>query len=498
MTPRVQASHPFPPSCQPISRWTFSILFGVVIWLVWVVPSREGILDLPSEVAGVVLLIVLSIEGLWWSIGANLPIIGFMWGFVLVFLGAIPLLQITTQSFPLPIVFSSENLKNAVFVNVVFVIAFRLGSGRSLRSSNVHRIKPSAREYRRLVILSISLWFLAATAGFISFGLTWLFSTRTAAGVSFGDLGSNATVAAVIGFTQVVLAWGAVMGILAAKHYHRFGLNVLVTVMVLWTVIWINPLASARFVSWAVYGAIIMALVPSSWKRFDVLAMLVLPVFLVSVFPILGVTRNAESLDRGFQSEANYLLINGLAQSPDFDAFQMEVNAQKYVEDNGHALGRQLVGSAVIYIPRQSWPDKPLASGILVGRWFGFGNVNLSMPLPAEFWIDFGLLGVVAVGGALGLSLGAIGRSLVAWRREGEADALTAVWLLLLWFQLMILRGSLGAVSGRMIVLGILALLSMIVAYPRYSWKSDESGGGSRVTALPEEDQSSLGRADLL
>jgi len=456
-----------------IPRWTLSALSGVAIWLVWVAPSQESILDVSSETAGAILLVVLMFEGLWWSVANNRPLLGFTWGFGLVFFAFIPLLQITSKSYPLPVIFSLVDLKHALFVNVAFVIAFRVGSARCGRVSNASRFVPSAIRYRRLAIVATMLWFLAATAGTVSLGVSWLFSTRSAAGVDFGELGSSATIVAVTGSIQIILAWGAIMGILAAKHYRKLGLSVLVGLMVIWTMIWINPMSSPRYVCLSVYGTIIMALVPTNWKRFDVFAALVLPVFLVTVFPILGVTRNAESMDRGFRVEADSFLVNGLARNPDFDAFQMGVNAQSYVASNGHTFGRQLIGAAFTFIPRQIWPDKPLPSGAIVGAAAGYQNLNLSMPLPAELWIDFGLLGVVAGGAFFGVFLGAIGRRLASWRRQGVGNALTGVSLLALWLQFIVLRGSLGAVSGRIIVLALLTLLAVAVGGPVYTRKSD-------------------------
>ena len=140
----------------------------------------------------------------------------------------IPLLQITSQPFPLPVVFSVDDVQNALLVNIVFVISFRVGSSVFLRSSNVFDIGSSRREYRRLVILSVMLWFVAATFGVATVGVSWVLTTRVAAGVAFSELGSSASIVAITGSIQVVLAWGVVLGIQAAKRYRDVRLNVLV------------------------------------------------------------------------------------------------------------------------------------------------------------------------------------------------------------------------------------------------------------------------------
>lgn len=82
-----------------------------------------------------------------------------------------------------------------------------------------------------------------------------------------------------------------------------------------------------------------------------------------------------------------------------YDAWANTVATIDYVKTNGHSLGEQALGTIFFYIPRSIWAEKPISSGELIGihltqnyrMWFD----NLSTPIMAEGFIDFGILGVI-------------------------------------------------------------------------------------------------------
>jgi hypothetical protein len=81
----------------------------------------------------------------------------------------------------------------------------------------------------------------------------------------------------------------------------------------------------------------------------------------------------------------------------DYDQTGMFANTVSYVRSGaGHSGGRQLAGDLLFFVPRSVWHGKPPDSGVRVGRWMGMTNTNLSSPLWAELWLDFGPLGMAA------------------------------------------------------------------------------------------------------
>ena len=86
-----------------------------------------------------------------------------------------------------------------------------------------------------------------------------------------------------------------------------------------------------------------------------------------------------------------------------YDGGQMIMISVQYIENNGYYYGNQLIGAFLTFIPRSLWPGKPISSGAEIGEAMGFSFTNISMPLPGEFYINFGLLGVALLSFIFGL-----------------------------------------------------------------------------------------------
>lgn len=90
-----------------------------------------------------------------------------------------------------------------------------------------------------------------------------------------------------------------------------------------------------------------------------------------------------------------------------YDAWSMINATVDYSDREGVTMGRQFLGAALFFFPRQLWNDKPIGSGSLVAQEFiynvyGFDFFNLSSPLVAEGYINFGFFGVVLFAFILG------------------------------------------------------------------------------------------------
>jgi hypothetical protein len=128
----------------------------------------------------------------------------------------------------------------------------------------------------------------------------------------------------------------------------------------------------------------------------------------------------------------------------DFDAFQAVANTIALVDREGVSGGRQIAGAVLFAVPRQLWPDKPLATGQLVGEKSGYAFTNISAPLWAELYVDGGLLLVLAGF----LAYGAAVRTLDRWYRwsqrgGGGARVVSVLVPIYAGYQFFVLRGSL-------------------------------------------------------
>lgn len=97
--------------------------------------------------------------------------------------------------------------------------------------------------------------------------------------------------------------------------------------------------------------------------------------------------------------------LNDYLNSGDFDGLQSIQNAVIYVDDNGTEKGRQLLSATLFFVPRTIWPGKAEPSGVITSRAAGFEFNNISQPLPSEFYVDFGMWGVVVLTLLLGFGM---------------------------------------------------------------------------------------------
>jgi hypothetical protein len=91
--------------------------------------------------------------------------------------------------------------------------------------------------------------------------------------------------------------------------------------------------------------------------------------------------------------------------SINYDSWANIYTAVEIVKVHGMQWGHQLLGSLLFFVPSSLWSAKPLATGIFLAdyliRRYSMWFTNLSAPLVAEGYLDFGPGGVVAYAAAL-------------------------------------------------------------------------------------------------
>lgn len=80
----------------------------------------------------------------------------------------------------------------------------------------------------------------------------------------------------------------------------------------------------------------------------------------------------------------------------DFDAYQMLMASINYVERVDIMYGQNILTAVLCFIPRSIWTGKLDPSGQIVAEYWGTWFTNLSCPLPAECFLAFGYVGVIA------------------------------------------------------------------------------------------------------
>ncbi len=143
-----------------------------------------------------------------------------------------------------------------------------------------------------------------------------------------------------------------------------------------------------RWFSWAVIGGLALA------------------------YPLLEIFRYAATLSSGnFWSTLTYIFRSTYLVGH-YDAFSMLTTIFDYVREFGITWGGQLLGALLFFVPRAIWPGKPSGSGHTAINALGqYDFSNVSAPLLAEGYINFGFLGIILFAIALGVIVQKLDRS---------------------------------------------------------------------------------------
>lgn len=250
------------------------------------------------------------------------------------------------------------------------------------------------------------------------------------------------------------------------KHKRR---NIL-TNLVLWTIFLIickNPLVEKRNAIGPIYLSILCFLIMKKDNSKRVFKF-VLVVFLV-LFPLSSSLTNTKvGLVDFLKNMSEYLdltTILGQFKSINFDAFANLNVAIEYVDRFGVSWGNQLLSAILFFIPRNMWSGKALSSGAISGNYlidnYGFFFNNLSCPITAEAYYNYGIIGVVIFAGVLAM----ISQIMKKWLRRKNYYSIVAWYIIIDLF--FILRGDLmnaiAYLTGTMLAIYVLPSLIMKV-----------------------------------
>lgn len=156
-----------------------------------------------------------------------------------------------------------------------------------------------------------------------------------------------------------------------------------------------------------------------------------------------------------------------------YDAWSNLAATIEYTQIYGYKFGYQLVGAILFFFPRSIWMNKPQATGAEVGNylisehnmWFN----NLSSPLPAEAYIDFGILGVIVY--ALFFAILSVYLGRISLKSNSRLCKYTAIYVSMCY--MFILRGALmpavaytvGAVVTLLVIPKLLEYIFRLVRF---------------------------------
>jgi hypothetical protein len=221
-----------------------------------------------------------------------------------------------------------------------------------------------------------------------------------------------------------------------------------------------NPYTEKRNALGPLYIALLLVAFPGffgSWAK----RMLLLVGGMVLIFPAITIfTHNhQQSIGDVTLTQVSDRLMDHYF-SINYDSWANIYTAIEIAGAHGVQWGHQLLGSLLFFVPSGIWSGKPLATGIYLANYlsvnYSMWFTNLSAPLIAEGYLDFGFVGVILYAGAAAFAVTLLNK--VALRSSKWVSYPLAVYGAVLL--MIVLRGSL------MISLGFAsaALLAFVIA----------------------------------
>lgn len=156
------------------------------------------------------------------------------------------------------------------------------------------------------------------------------------------------------------------------------------------------PLSLPRFVLFSYIIAIFCYYFKSSYRN-KVYVLCAFAFGITTLFPYISF------LTRGTGDKFQFNMTDYYQSSGDFDGFQSIINTVIYVNNNGYTFGKQILSSIFSFVPRSFWVDKGEPTGSIAASSAGYNYLNISSPLPAEFYIDYGYIGLIFFSFLLGV-----------------------------------------------------------------------------------------------
>ena len=400
------------------------------------------------------------------------------WLFFFVFFFLAPLCQYLTDRFPIRLS-AAADASDILYVNLLLIIwAMLYGIAYHVfsvlkPSQNAHgvinssmsgtglRVTPSGIQLALLLSL-VSLAFLLG-----AFGWSGLTTRASYTQILYGDIESSPfrLVISTVVRAIPVLTLAALL-VTRSLWKRRAQWWMLIIIVAVITSISNNPLGAARYWSGSLLLGFAVLLFLRKYRS-GVWFVLILMVGLFIVAPTIKVARVLTAQELSLQAFSAPSLIRVLT-SGDLDAYEMMVHTVQFIHGGGAPTwGHQLVGTLLFWIPRSLWPSKPISSGTIVASAFGFPNINVSCPLPAEGYINFGIVGLIIFAVGLGWLLSTLDRAYwggnvrsAQWK-DTKTSFLSIIYPFLLGFLLFIMRGSMmsGVSHTIMFIIGGIPLL---------------------------------------
>lgn len=224
--------------------------------------------------------------------------------------------------------------------------------------------------------------------------------------------------------------------------------------LLIFSILLVPPTGIARFQAASLYIPFIIVFT-KIWERPYIMQLTLLSGLFV-ILPFLEKFRKFDLNNFSFSINFHFL------KNSTFDAYQ---NFARAIELDFISYGKQLAGSIFFFIPRSIWIEKPKGSGRMLIENYNleYLNTNIAMPLMAEGYINFGIIGLVIFMIFAGLLFGNLDR--VAWKIKKMKQNCIFLYYYYFLFGLMffLMRGELISSFSFLIIFTIFFWITILI-----------------------------------
>lgn len=320
------------------------------------------------------------------------------WIFVLIHYFYAPVAQISSGKFPWRSSFNTEQLLTANALVLLWCICYKIVYSYLSKNKNDWTVtdgyktidKSKAPNYKSEKIM-FYIGVLITAFSIVKFGSS-LISSREAFDSQLAGSGQIFTLifkTVFRAFTVTSLALLMWKDSVARKR----GYGVRTYILLLCVMVLYFPTNSGRLWILAIYMGIVLV---HQFRIKHKLTLFVLMIFGVIYFAaLINIFRFATAgLSELFEAIMKGLDASDRFSNGDFDCYTMITRTLSYVDIKGITNGKQLLGVFLFWVPRSIWPTKPIGSGSTVLAYQGSDFTNVSSPIIAEGYINFGVIGV--------------------------------------------------------------------------------------------------------
>lgn len=356
--------------------------------------------------------------------------------FVYVWMGIVPYLQCLNDAFAWQGYYDDFTKNYGLLLIIIGIISYEIGIklGKKVKKLNKINLNSFPKE-NYLIMLSIIAIIISMILILKFYGFSNIFASRG----ERVNLGSTVNNLIINNFIKTPIIVCLILCIASWKDQRKkisknFWLFTIMLLLLIINLIVSNPISNPRY--W--FGSIFLGLLFICFNRISVMRWtIIILIMLLIIFPYADLFRNSTDVHITIKNISQPLIYKG-----DYDAYQQILNTIIYVSNNGIVFGKQMLGAFLFFIPRNIWINKPTGSGQFVAEQLGYSYTNLSCPLWAESYINFGILGIIVIF----ILYGFISCKMQIKYRTLEKDYYSAIKIIFPFFaayQIFFLRGDL-------------------------------------------------------